>query len=72
MLHFIELQPVSSETRQFLHKGTKGSVDNITKASNIIIITKKFKRTSQKTSKQSPILVDGDRTSRESKNNHNL
>ena len=51
MLYFKELQPVSSETQQFLHNGTKGSVDNITKASNIIIITKKFKRTSQETSK---------------------
>ena len=51
MLHFIELQPVSCETQQFLHNGTKGSVDKITKAGNIIIITKKFKRTSQETSK---------------------
>ena len=43
MWHFIEIQPVRSETQQFPHKGTKGSVGNITKASNFIIITKKIK-----------------------------
>ena len=51
MSHFIELQSVSSETHQFQHKVTKGSVGNITKAINFIIITKTFKRTSQETRK---------------------
>ena len=51
MLHFIELPSVSSEVHQFQHKRTKGSVGNITKAINFIIITKTFKRTSQETRK---------------------
>ena len=46
MLQFIELQSVSSEALQFQHKGIKGSVGNITKTINFIIITKTFKRTS--------------------------
>ena len=49
MSHFIELQSVSSETQQFQHKVTKGSVGNITKVINFIIITKTFRRTSQET-----------------------
>ena len=43
MLHFIELQSVSSEADQFQHKGTKGSVGDITQAINFLIMNKTFK-----------------------------